>query len=96
MLADATVTGPASASVQAALDAEHEEPLATIGGLRGLLRGRRRPGKWAKCSHCTMVSCRGSNCSGHCRARRKVFDYFGDVACCTCIERSDIDLDLVA
>lgn len=79
VLANATVTGPASASVQAAFDAEYEEPLATIGGLRGLLHGRRRPGKWAKCSRCTMVSCRGTECSGHCRARRTVHDCSGQV-----------------
>ena len=68
---DAIVKGPTG---RKALALWEKYELQTPGGGRGLLHGRRKPRRYAKCNSCTIVRCAGGNaCTGHCRKNRKVF-----------------------
>lgn len=101
VLDNSIVTGPSSAAEEAAFEAtmaSRQRPL------RGLLHGRRRPAKNARCPNCTIVSCntRTSLCSGHCRgpnsaAKRTLFNCSGfrgvDAAlACLSVEENIYDL----
>ena len=84
MATDAEVTGAAPAHLQAAFLADEAsfgraslgaEAIAAAGGLRGLLHGRRRAFKYAKCNKCTIITCSKEPfiCTGHCKKQSRLF-----------------------
>lgn len=81
VIQNAVVTGPASPEKQAEFDADSEPHGSGLdsgaGPQRSLLHGSRRPARYSICDTCTIDSCQGRACTGHCREDRKLFSCAG-------------------